>query len=247
MKPRVFNILVLVCIIFGFVAVALSLVNSSNVQQASAVGCVKSSGDADCNGRPMITDYAIWRIEFLGGCSSTTLTNVACSDDKDSDGNLMDADFNGDSKVSLADYQIWKQAFILGETLSPSPSPTPTVTVQGTLYTATLLPDGNGSTHSGQGSILVAPDQKSAKVTLTSTLDSTGEITAEHIHGPGPNPDQYDVQLFPLTPGTQTINTSNLTAGQWNDLQTGKWYFNVHTRSFDAGEIRGIIHLVAAP
>lgn len=68
----------------------------------------KSIGDADCSGAASITDYAVWRIEYKGGCSGTNISEAACGDNKDNLGSAMDADFNGDLKVTLADYQIWR-------------------------------------------------------------------------------------------------------------------------------------------
>lgn len=71
----------------------------------------KTSGDADCNGTTSITDYAVWRLEYKGGCTSTTLTEAACGDDRDRNGNLLDADFTVDLKAALADYQVWRNNF----------------------------------------------------------------------------------------------------------------------------------------
>lgn len=71
----------------------------------------KDKGNADCVGGVSITDYALWRIEYIGGCARDNLTSVACADDRDQDGSLMDADFTGDGKVSLADFQTWRNNF----------------------------------------------------------------------------------------------------------------------------------------
>lgn len=85
----------------------------------------KSRGDADCNGIPSVTDYAVWRAEYKGGCSSTNLTAAACGDNKDNIGTIMDADFNGDNKVSLVDYQAWRAAIkgTPGLTTAPTNKP----------------------------------------------------------------------------------------------------------------------------
>lgn len=74
----------------------------------------KIQGDADCNGTISITDYAIWRAEYRGGCTSTNLTATACQDDKDARGSLMDADFNDNGSITLVDYQAWKSSFRSG-------------------------------------------------------------------------------------------------------------------------------------
>lgn len=51
---------------------------------------LKSQGDADCDGKVSLADYAKWRAEFKG-----TVTT-------------KDSDFSGDGKVSLIDYAIWR-------------------------------------------------------------------------------------------------------------------------------------------
>jgi outer membrane biosynthesis protein TonB len=127
----------------------------------------------------------------------------------------------------------------------PAPSPTPPATTQA--YAATLSGQGNGSTATGQGSLTLAADGKSATVNLTSSLDNGGTITAEHIHGPGANPGEYDLQLFPLHPGSQTISLTSLAASQLQDLKDGKWYFNIHTFAYPAGEIQGSLRPSSSP
>ncbi|MBI1862542.1 CHRD domain-containing protein [Candidatus Microgenomates bacterium] len=195
---------------------------------------LKPTGDADCNGKVSLADYSIWRSEFQGATTKKS-------------------DFSGDGKVSLADFSIWRSTFVKNPGISPGvsptiPQPTNTPSAAGRLYIAHLVaPQGVTSSASGNGSLSISADGKSAVVTLTSTLDAGGQITAEHIHGPGALPDQFDVQLFPLIPGTQTINLSTMTAGQMNDLKTGKWYFNIHTFTYTGGEIRGTLVPEAAP
>ncbi len=58
----------------------------------------KEAGDADCDGTTSVVDYAIWRSEYLGDLG----------DDRDGDGNVMDADFDKNGVVSLVDYAKWK-------------------------------------------------------------------------------------------------------------------------------------------
>lgn len=83
-------------------------VSPSVVPTVTPSGCDKSKGDADCTNGATVLDYAVWRIEYKGGCSSTNLTEAACGDNKDGTGSIMDADFNNDGKTSLPDYQIWR-------------------------------------------------------------------------------------------------------------------------------------------
>lgn len=74
-------------------------------------GCQKQKGDANCDGVTSVQDYAIWRQEYLGGCTVGNYTFKACGEDRDGDNRPMDADFNGDGKVTLIDFTIWKNFF----------------------------------------------------------------------------------------------------------------------------------------
>ena len=57
---------------------------------------LKSSGDANCNGRIDLFDFFLWRGEFL----SPTLA--------------LKADFNGDGRVNLFDFFRWRSGFLSG-------------------------------------------------------------------------------------------------------------------------------------
>jgi len=61
----------------------------------------KSQGDADCDTVIDAIDYAIWKLEYLG--------NYA--DDRDGDGDVIDADFDGTNGVKLADFNAWVNGF----------------------------------------------------------------------------------------------------------------------------------------
>lgn len=96
---------------------------STAITPTTPAGCAKkTTGDADCNGSVAIADFALWRAEFLGGCSSTTLNAAACGGDADSDGSLIDADFNNDGKVTIADFAIWR-TFFLAALTTPTTNP----------------------------------------------------------------------------------------------------------------------------
>ncbi len=62
-------------------------------------GCLKkSTGDANCDGQVDISDYATWRSEYV----------VGPGDDRDGDGKVIDADFSGDGKSTIIDFEIWR-------------------------------------------------------------------------------------------------------------------------------------------
>lgn len=76
-------------------------------------GCSKKAqGDSDCSGVVSITDFAIWRAEFINGCSKTNLTFEACGQDVDGNGSSVDADYNADGNPGIADFAIWRTAFL---------------------------------------------------------------------------------------------------------------------------------------
>jgi hypothetical protein len=94
---------------------------------------------------------------------------------------------------------------------------------------------------------------------LSGTVNSGGF----HIHAPAP-PGQNASILYPLFPsitlnpdnksgtisGSQTLIAGQLTFDiptQINQLNSGLWYFNIHTSTFGGGEIRGQILAVPEP
>lgn len=92
----------------------------------------------------------------------------------------------------------------------------------------------------GSGTVVVNPTTREMAATVTTT-GLTG--TSAHIHlappgAPGPI-------IFPLSetsPGSGVwTTTATLTEDQFNNLQAGNFYFNVHSAAFPEGEIRGQI------
>lgn len=69
-------------------------------------GCIKSGGDANCDGRVDLVDFEKWRREFTG--EETTLL----------------ADLNRDGKIDLVDFEIWRQGFFSGGNTGGGISPT---------------------------------------------------------------------------------------------------------------------------
>ena len=69
----------------------------------------------------------------------------------------------------------------------------------------------------------------------------TGTVTAAHFHGPaGPGANApVAVPLNSSFVGTWQRSEITLTEAQAADLLAGRWYVNIHTAQFPAGEIRG--------
>jgi hypothetical protein len=68
----------------------------------------------------------------------------------------------------------------------------------------------------------------------------SGPATAAHFHGPAAIGANAGVALgFAAPVGSPYEGRATLAAQQAADLLAGKWYVNVHTAKFPAGEIRG--------
>jgi CHRD domain len=110
-------------------------------------------------------------------------------------------------------------------------------------YTATLNAQSEVPPNSsgGTGTLGATYDTTTHKLTYSVFFDKlTGAPTAAHFHGPaaaGANAGVVvpvkDMSASPLK------GEATLTPEQASDLQSGKWYFNIHTAANKGGEIRG--------
>ena len=112
---------------------------------------------------------------------------------------------------------------------------------QPTLFTATLtgaqeVPP-NSSTTTGTATLLLSPDEKTARVSLSFTGLSSPQNGA-HIHGPAAAGVNAPI-LFPLPSGNLSDVVIALTSTDVQDLKNGLLYINVHSNNFTNGEIRG--------
>ena len=109
------------------------------------------------------------------------------------------------------------------------------------LFTATLTgpqeTPPNNSTATGRATLLLSPDEKTARVSLTFSGLSSGQTDA-HIHGPA-GPGVSAPAIFPLPLGQVSDFQITLTSSQVQDLKNGLFYINVHSSTFPTGEIRG--------
>jgi aldose sugar dehydrogenase len=95
----------------------------------------------------------------------------------------------------------------------------------------------NNSTAVGRASLLLSPDEKTARVSLTFSGLSSGQTDA-HIHGPA-TLGVSAPPVFPLPLGQISDFPIMLTPSQVQDLKNGLFYINVHSSNFPTGEIRG--------
>ncbi len=93
------------------------------------------------------------------------------------------------------------------------------------------------STGTGAATLLLSPDEKTARVSLNFSGIS-GAQTDAHIHGPAPV-GSTAAALFPLPLGQLNDFEINLTPSQVQDLKAGLFYINVHSATYPNGDIRG--------
>lgn len=109
------------------------------------------------------------------------------------------------------------------------------------LFTATLTgaqeTPPNNSTATGRATLLLSPDEKTARFSLAFAGLSSGQTDA-HIHGPAA-PGVSASPVFPLPLGQISDFAITLTPSQVQDLKNGLLYVNVHSSNFPTGEIRG--------
>ena len=112
---------------------------------------------------------------------------------------------------------------------------------QPTLYDANLTgaqeTPSNNSPGVGTATLLLSPDETSARVALNFSGLTSAETDA-HIHGPGAVGVIAPI-LFPLPGGNISDFQISLTPTEVSNLKNGLLYINVHTSNFPNGEIRG--------
>jgi len=95
----------------------------------------------------------------------------------------------------------------------------------------------NNSTASGTATVLLSPDETTARVSLNFSGLSSAETVA-HIHGPGAAGVIAPV-LFPLPQGEFSDFVITLTSGDVQNLKSGLVYADVHSTAIPTGEVRG--------
>jgi hypothetical protein len=99
----------------------------------------------------------------------------------------------------------------------------------------------NASTATGGGTFRLNPATKELTWVVMFT-GLSGPATAAHIHGPAaPGANAGVVVPFdpPKAPAGEIKGSKTLTDAQIADLQSGKYYANIHTDANKGGEIRG--------
>jgi aldose sugar dehydrogenase len=95
----------------------------------------------------------------------------------------------------------------------------------------------NNSTATGTATLLLSPDETTARVALNFSGLTSAQTNA-HIHGPAA-PGVAGNILFPLPNGSFSDFLISLSATDVQNLKSGQLYINVHSSNFLNGEIRG--------
>jgi hypothetical protein len=100
----------------------------------------------------------------------------------------------------------------------------------------------------GKGLVSATLDTDTKTLTWTCTYSGvTGAPIGAHFHGPVSYVGLTSEENAPIqvgTPGSLASpfkGSSTIDETQMKDLKDGRWYFNLHTPAFPAGEIRGPI------
>jgi hypothetical protein len=106
-----------------------------------------------------------------------------------------------------------------------------------TLNAATEVPPKKSE---GTGTLDATLDTTTKALTYTITYSGlTGPATMAHFHGPALPGANAGVVVPFKSAASGASDTVTLTDAQIADLETGKWYTNVHTAANPSGEIRG--------
>lgn len=119
---------------------------------------------------------------------------------------------------------------------------------QGTAQTVTFNATMNGQTESppttskGTGEATAQLNTSTHQLSYTVSWQGLeNPATAAHFHGPA-GPGQNAGVVVPIdgaNPKSPVKGTATLTAEQQQQLMSGMWYANVHTKEHPAGAIRG--------
>lgn len=91
------------------------------------------------------------------------------------------------------------------------------------------------------GALSATFDTLTRKLTYTVTYEGlSGPAVAAHFHGPAAPGQNAGVQVPVTTSLDNPIKgAADLTEQQAKALEAGQWYFNIHTKKYPDGEIRG--------
>jgi hypothetical protein len=123
-----------------------------------------------------------------------------------------------------------------GSQTAQAPTKTFSATLTGTQEVPPVQTDGHGNA-------VVTWNPTTREVTWNVTYEGlSGPATAAHFHGPaGPGQNAgVQINIAPAgRPESPLTGSATLTDAQAQQLASGMWYVNVHTKAHPNGEIRG--------
>jgi len=98
----------------------------------------------------------------------------------------------------------------------------------------------------GSGEATVTLDTATHEITWDVTFNGfTSDVTAAHIHGPAePGKNAGVIVPFGSAPKSPLHGTAKLTTEQQEQMTSGLYYVNVHSKNFPSGAVRGQLTLV---
>jgi hypothetical protein len=118
-----------------------------------------------------------------------------------------------------------------------------TVKYHATLTAAAEVPPTKST---GSGDATVSLDTATHEITWDVTFGGfASDVTAAHIHGPAEAGKNAGVVIpFGSAPKSPLHGTAKLTPEQEQQLTSGMYYVNVHSKNFPSGAVRGQLMVV---
>ncbi len=151
-------------ILLTLAAVAFTLLATALPSHAQTCA-TKSQGDANCDGKPDLIDYEIWRREYLKTLTTTT------------------ANFNTDTGVDLIDYEIWRKGYAASS--GTTPPVTTATTTPGGGTTPPVTPGGGNSSYAQNLQMILSSPYRNTSTDDSPYLNTpSSQLPVTSLYGP---------------------------------------------------------------
>ena len=142
-------------------------------------------------------------------------------------------------------YRYGIAALLTMASVTSGPVLAETVVLKAELSASNHLPPTSSK---GTGAVTATYDTTSKVLIWKGTHSGlTGPATSAHFHGPAPAGQSAGVAIWISSKGSPLPESfegqATLTDAQADDMMAGRWYVNIHTRTYPGGEIRGQLEL----